>query len=371
MKRHVASLLLAAVLLAGCGQSGGLSLGGSESGAVAGGLPALATKNTTRISAGDAPTWAAAVALAAFPGAGPGSRPRSVTLADDHDWRTALAAAALIGPPVRAPLLLTDGGDVPGVTDAALRRLQPAQVYSVGGAAGSGGRRGTRLTGPNAFAVAASVASQLAVARHGAPRQALVVSADAPRFAMAAAGLAAKTGTPILFVRRDAVPRETRDALARMQRPRIYVIGPGTAIARATAELLRTLGPVKRIAGHDPAATAVAVARFADRQFGWGAVNPGHGLVFANVADPLAAPAAAGLSASGTYGPLLLVDRSDSLPAPLANYLLAIQPGYVRDPAHGVYNHGWLIGDQHAISMGLQASIDGLLEIAPVSGSAP
>ena len=32
---------------------------------------------------------------------------------------------------------------------------------------------------------------------------------------------------------------------------------------------------------------------------------------------------------------------------------------------HGAYNHGWLIGDESAISARTQAELDGLLEIAP------
>jgi len=46
------------------------------------------------------------------------------------------------------------------------------------------------------------------------------------------------------------------------------------------------------------------------------------------------------------------------MPALLERYLLDIQPGYARDPVRGVYNHGWLIGDEAAISQAVQARID-------------
>jgi len=37
-----------------------------------------------------------------------------------------------------------------------------------------------------------------------------------------------------------------------------------------------------------------------------------------------------------------------------------------------VYNHGWLIGDDHAISARVQAEIDAILEVAPrTTSSAP
>ena len=53
-------------------------------------------------------------------------------------------------------------------------------------------------------------------------------------------------------------------------------------------------------------------------------------------------------------------------PQPLQDYLLDIQPGYDKDPVRGVYNHGWLMGDEAAISADVQARIDTLLEIQPV-----
>jgi hypothetical protein len=115
-------------------------------------------------------------------------------------------------------------------------------------------------------------------------------------------------------------------------------------------------------------ANAVAFARYVDGNFGWGVVDPGHGLVFANVDRPLDAAAAAPLSASGTYGPLLLTS-GDGLPVSLVQYLLDVQPGYAKDPVRGVYNHGWLMGDEGAISAADQARIDSLLEIVPVSSS--
>jgi hypothetical protein len=118
-----------------------------------------------------------------------------------------------------------------------------------------------------------------------------------------------------------------------------------------------------------PVTNAIAFARYSDGAFGWNVVDPGHGLVFANDQRPLDAAAAAPLSASGKYGPLLLVDQPSPLPPTLIQYLLDIEPGYEKDPTRGVYNHGWLLGDAGAISVGDQARIDTLLEIAPVSNA--
>ena len=82
-------------------------------------------------------------------------------------------------------------------------------------------------------------------------------------------------------------------------------------------------------------------------------------------------PPARRSSASGKYGPLLLLDSPDALPKPLEDYLLDIQPGYRFDPVRGVYNHAWLMGDESAISVAVQARIDALTEIvrgAPAQG---
>jgi hypothetical protein len=111
---------------------------------------------------------------------------------------------------------------------------------------------------------------------------------------------------------------------------------------------------------------AIAFARYTDGEFGWGVRDPGHGLVFANAADTQDAGAGAALSGAGTYGPLLLVDSPTKLSATLQNYLLDIQPGYRFDPVRGVYNHAWLMGDESAISVDLQARIDELMEIVRV-----
>jgi hypothetical protein len=111
---------------------------------------------------------------------------------------------------------------------------------------------------------------------------------------------------------------------------------------------------------------AIEFARFSDGEFGWNINDPGHGMVIANVGRPMDAGAASPLSGSGTWGPLLLTDESDVVPGPLRGYLLDIKPGYVSDPTRAFYNHAWLVGDDKAMSVGFQAQVDELLEIAPI-----
>jgi hypothetical protein len=341
------------------------------------GFPAFATKNTTRVGGADPTADAAAVARAVFPGGGAGetaSRPRAVVLADRRDWQAGLAAAVLMSRPLRAPLLLSDGGDLPAASAEALDQLAPigaselggAQVVRIGDAPAPGGYRSTSIPGEDPSALAAAVDRLQSAAVGRASRAVVLASADDPAFAMPAAGWAAKTGNPLLFVHRSTIPGPTFAALQAHRRPRIYLLAPPAVVDAGVETALRGIGAVTRISAPDPVRSAIAFARLRDGLDGWGIDDPGHGLVFAHAGRTLDAAAAAPLSASGTYGPLLLLDDAGTLPLPLGRYLLDIQPGYTRDPARGVYNRAWLIGDESAISTAVQSRIDSLLEIAPI-----
>lgn len=342
-------------------------------------IPSAATKNTTRLPGADPASIAAEAALAVFPAASRESRPRAVALVDQRDWRTALAASSLMGPPLRAPMLLSDPEELPQATADALRALAPAgardargaQVIRVGTTPRPENLRPTDITASTPSATAAAIDSFLTSTRGTPSRRVIVVSADDAAFAMPAAAWAAKSGDPILFTGRDAVPAATTAALRGRRNPQILLLGPASAISDAVEDDLDELGDVTRVDGPDPVRNAIAFARFSDGDLGWGVTDPGHGLVFARSDTPLAAAAASPLSAAGTYGPLLLLDAPARLAEPVRDYLLDIQPGYEDDPVRGVYNHGWLAGDDGAISLALQAEIDGLLEIQPVQREQP
>jgi hypothetical protein len=382
-----AAVLVVASVAAGCGRSSDTSdqprttpttgAKGTETTAAQDlGFPTFATKNTTRIGGADAIADAAAAARAVYTGTSRISRPQAVVLADDGDWRVGLAASVLMSAPLRAPLLYAHGADkLPPATQNALTALAPkgskdaggAQVIRVGDVPELDSTKTTDLRGEGAFALARAIDAFQAAARGTTSDRVIVVGADAPEYAMPAAAWAAKAGDPILFTRRDSVPEDTRAAIAAHQQPKIYVLGPTSAVSDKALAQLKKLGSVTRISGKSPAASSVAFARFVDGAFGWGVVDPGHGFVFADTRRPADAGAAAPLSASGTYGPLLVTDDPDKLPTALQSYLLDVQPGYTRDPVRGVYNHGWIIGDENAFSVAVQSQIDALLEIVPVN----
>ena len=349
------------------------------------GAVSVTTRNTTRVGGADSTVDAAAVARVVYQGITASSRPQAVVLVNQRDWPAALSASVLAGAPLGAPILLATGTTLPDVSLKALEAMHPSGASALGGAQVI--RIGTTAPVPAQFSVrsipagtpaatAAAIERLLAAARAGtAPHQVIVMRTGGARaLEMPAAGLAAESGAPILLAEGPGLGRDTVTALTAMHRPAIYVLDAASLGRQALGELAR-LGTVTKIPGPTPAEgsgpgpNSIAIARYTDGTFGWGVKEPGHGLVFANPSRPLDAPAAALLSASADYGPLLLLTPGGGISAGLATYLGDIQPAYASapefQPVRGVYNHGWLIGDEQAIPLITQAELDSLLEISP------
>ena len=352
------------------------------------GFPTAATKNTTRVAGSDPAAEAAGVALAVYPSAAPGTHPRAVVLAPSSDWQAALASAVLMAPPIRAPLLLSGSSALPAASAQALTVLAPtgsgtaggAQVIRVGPVARPSGLRAAAVKGSDPFALAAGIDGFVTAAAGRSSSAIVIASANAPAYAMPAAGWAAESGDPILYVTAGTIPAATRQALLAHQSPHIYVLGPPSVISASVVRALGRYGKVKRVGGADPAANSVAFAEYRDPacpygqpcahvpgSFGWAIRSPGHGYVLLNAGQPLAAAAAAPLSGSGSYGPALVLTSATSLARPVLSFFLDYAtPGYTQEgPTAAVYNHGWVIGNQSQISVGVQAQVDGLLEAVP------
>jgi ell wall binding domain 2 (CWB2) len=341
------------------------------------GYPAFATANTTRVGGADPASNAAGVALATFPSAKPSQRPPAVTLVDAADWRSAIAASVLMAAPIGAPVLVSEADGVPEPTEQALDSLDPqggqatkgARAFAVGAAAVPSGLEAKRIGNGGGTVAAAAIANLRDELFGGPPRHIVIAPAAEPAFAMPAAAWAARSGDPVLFADENALPGPTAAVLERHPKTPVYVLGPSSAIS---SDVVREIGKiadrVRRVSGEDPLANAIALARYADGSFGWNINDPGHGFVVARSDEPLNAAAAAPLSASGTWGPLLLTDSADTLPGTLRGYLLDVKPGYTTDPTRAFYNHIWLIGDQGAIDVNEQAEIDELAELAKIGG---
>jgi hypothetical protein len=302
---------------------------------------------------------------------------------DKDDWQGGIAAAVLAGSPLHAPILLSDGGSLPGATSGTLGQLKPkgqalskgAQAILVGdGVPAPGGLKSGRLHGRDPYSIAAAVDSFQSAVTGKPTADVLVVSGEQAPYAMPAAAWAARSGDPVLFVKRASIPAPTRKALLSHSKPNIYLLGPANVISTAVQRQLGALGRVTRIDHEllhrpvrDPVLNAVAFAQFSSHGFGWGAKQAGFNYTMANVSRPGDAMAAAALGNNGVYAPLLVTDRADTVPRDLQNYLFGVQPGFENnDPVTGVFHHVWILGNKDAISTAVQARVDELAQLVPV-----
>lgn len=340
------------------------------------GFPLVATRNTTRVGGPEPASDAAAIALATHPPSPLADPVEVAVLVEDDSAYSGIAASVLSGPPLRAPLLVGGSGDLPAPTADALAKLNPrggssdddAAVYRVGDVAAPSGYSSQKVGGGSPAETADKV-DELRSELFGAdPAHILIASSDEPGYAMPAAAWAARSGDPVLFSGRDEVPEPTLDALKRHRGTPVYVLGPPSVISQQAVREIERISPgVQRVGAEGRVANAIAFARYTDEDFGWNINDPGHGLVIASTSRPLDAAAAATLSASGKWGPLLLLETPATLPDELSDFLLDIKPGFSEDPTRAVYNHVWLIGDSGAIGGRVQAEVDELAELAPIT----
>lgn len=340
------------------------------------GYPSFATSNTTRIGGPDPISNAAAAALAVFPGTSEKQRPVAVALVDTEDWAGAIAAAVLMAEPIRAPLLYGEPEGVPDATAEALDALQPHggaasggdAVLAIGDVQVPKGMSAAKVAPADAAGEAAAIARLRDRIAGTKPEAILLASSSEPAYAAPAAAYAARSGDPVLFTDAKELPQQTIAALRRDEGVPVYALGPGSAISGKVLKEVEgvTGAEVQRISGANPVSAAIAFARFDEGKFGWHVTDPGHGFVLVRSDSPQEAAAAAPLSASGTWGPLLLTDSADTLPSELRGYFLDVKPGYTTDPTRAFYNHVWIVGDAGQISVEQQAEVNEVAELAKI-----
>lgn len=347
------------------------------------GSPALATRNTVRIPGSDPAGNAAGAAIAAYPSISAFTRPKAVSVVGTQDWRAAIALSVFSAQPVEAAMLLSDVGDLPDVTKSAMNALNPTgivipgqtlhpEAFTAGNVKLPERTPRVNLVNNTPENLSLAVDKLWTKMTGGKPSHEVIVTTGDPafkRYALPAGPLAANTGSPVFFVAKDVVPLATLRAIAAHKKPRIFVIGPKTAISDQLLTRLRRYGTVRRIAGVNPSDNAVKVANFSDPATGWGwnIGDVGHGLVIINSHNEMNVAAATTLSANAAYGPLMLNDNSKVVDRDLRNFLLDIQPSYVQGagPQSAVTNNAWLLGDEKEISAGMQATLDKLLAVVP------
>jgi Cell wall binding domain 2 (CWB2) len=360
--------------------SSGESGGGEPAPQVAEALafPAFATNNTTRIGGSDPVSNAAGIALATFPSTTEAQRPAAVTVVGEEDWAGAIAASVLMAPPVRAPVLFSAPDQMPEDSEEALSALAPqgskatggASLFAVGAVALPGDTgKVTRVDSGDPAATAAQIATLRERLAGKPPQHILIASSDEAAFAMPAAAWAARSGDPVLYAEAKKLPQATAAVLKEHPKVPVFVLGPEAVIPKSVLqEIGKVSKSVNRVAGRDAVGTALALARYHQGNFGWNVNDPGHGFVLARSDSPANAAAAAALSASGTWGPLLLTEAPDRLPPALRSYFLDVKPGYTTDPTRAFYNHVWVIGDQDAIDVVQQAEVNELAELTQIGG---
>jgi ell wall binding domain 2 (CWB2) len=347
------------------------------------GFPSSATRNTIRVGGSDAAADAAGVAGALYPATGTSDRPTAVALVEQDDWQSGIAASVLAGPPIGAPLLLSDGNQLPAVTEDTLERLAPrgsdlsedAQVIRIGpDVARPDGFKTALIQGDTPYRRAAAIDRFFSAARGRPSNDVVLYSGERAEWAMPAASWAARSGDAALPVEADSIPRPVLRALEAHERPNVYLLGPERIISKRVADRLREgelARSVNRIEGATPVENAIAFARYEKGDFGWRVNIPGYNFALASTTRPADAAAAAPLATRGVFAPLLVTDTPDELPEALETYLLSVQPGYEGDPRDAVYNRAWILGDDTAISVRQQAQVDAVTELIPVETNAP
>lgn len=395
MRRSLALLLALTLVLAGCDLGEDESSPAPQVGVQADeeqaaeklGFPASATRNTTRVGGADAAADAAGVANALYPATGDADRPTAVVLVDQEDWVTGVAASVLAGPPIGAPILLSDGDELPSATEETLDRLDPtgsdlsedAEVIRLGpDVPRPEGFRTAVVEGDTPFERAAAIDRFFSAARGEPSNDIVLYSGEQAEWAMPAAAWAARSGDSVLPVRKDGIPAPVLDAIREHDNPNVFVLGSEEVISERVIRQLEgerrrdaLARSVERIEGATPVENAIAFARYEKGDFGWGVVVPGYNFTLANVSRPLDAAAAAALGTRGVFAPLLLTDDAARLPKPLEEYFLSVQPGYEDDPGEAVYNRAWILGDEDAVSVEEQAQLDAITELIPVQSGAP
>ena len=299
-----------------------------------------------------------------------------MAVVDADDWRSAIAASVLMADPLGAPLLISTADEVPEPTSQALEALAPeggkasggAQVFAIGDAAVPGDLEARRVAGGPGGRGRDRRAARAALRQPPAPLRRRPLRGSRLRHAGRGLGGALRRSGPLRGPRAAAegdrgraAPPPERPGL----RPRPLL---GDLLRHRARDRRHRQTGAARLRRGSRSLNAIELARYADGDFGWNVNDPGHGFVVARSDEPLDAVAAAPLSASGTWGPLLLTDSADTLPAALRGYLLDVKPGYTTDPTRAFYNHVWVIGDQEAIDVTQQAEIDELAELAKIGG---
>ncbi|MCH1642135.1 cell wall-binding repeat-containing protein [Paenibacillus timonensis] len=349
-------------------------------------IPWIASKNTTRINTDDPIQAAVLISQTLWMATSEDNRPGSVILTSLDNWQNAVLSADLIHHPSNGPILFVNQDGIPEVTANEMKRLKPkgvegnrgVQAILVGDLDEKVAKQTKELgfkmdsvTADNPAALGKAIDAYYAKIAGETPASVIIGSMDRQEYTMPAINWIAHMPEPLLYVKKDEVPQETKEALQlREGKANIYILGPESVISAQVENELNQYGATQRISGEDPYTNAVAFAKYKDPKtgFGWGITTPGHNFSFVNSDSPNLAIAAAPFSHLGKHAPLLWTSK-DSMPESVMSYVMSVQPKFEKSPTEGPYNHAWLTGTVSTISEAAQGEIDSMLEIvAKTSG---
>ncbi|MDW7683829.1 MAG: cell wall-binding repeat-containing protein [Bacillota bacterium] len=342
-----------------------------------------------RLPGKDAIKVAIAVSQNIYPATFADNKPGAVILVPKDDWMAAVLATEIIHFPINAPILYIDNNNIPRETLDEIKRLDPEGLFL------DGNIKVILLTEPDGsierqlkeeklkFRVLsaetpeklASLLDDYKAMFHVDHDDEVIIMPKDPTYAVIATSWVAHMGHSLFYVGDDGLSASLRNSLAkRPQDAFIYVLGDEKTIPPEVTEELAVYGHVQRIPGGDPFEMSTGFAAYLDfgpnfgwwirrttRQFGWAVGEAGHNFTFINPDFPLYVPPAAALSHKGKHGPILLVNQ-DTVTASVSRYLRSVQPTFLSSQEQ-LFNHGWIIGDNNAISSSVQAEVDRLLQV--------
>jgi acyl-homoserine lactone acylase PvdQ/putative cell wall-binding protein len=299
---------------------------------------------TGRVSGASRTLTSAAVSRQAFP-----EGAETVVVASAGDFPDALAGTPLAGV-LEAPVLLTPRDRLAGEITREVRRLGARTAVVLGGPeavseavlgdlADAGVTDVRRISGPNRFATAAAIAAELDADSGGA----VVASGEDFADALVAGPFAGAAGIPILLTGRGVLPPETSAALDGLDEV-ILAGGPSAVTDAVRGAIDAQVGSVRRVAGPDRFATAVAFAG-ESRQVGLSSADTyvTTGLRFPDALS-------AGAAALATGGTVLLAPPARLAQAPVVSSALAVERADI--------DRLWLVGGPAVLPSTLRRDVE-------------
>ena len=221
-------------------------------------------------------------------------KPNAVILVNKNNLFDGIASTPLVHFPINAPILLTDGKRLSkGILDE-IMRLNPKgyngiQVILVGNISKNVenqlnkiGLTTYHIVGGNHYETACKVASIKEDTKN-----ILIVSGENLSEGIPASFWSAHHGDPILYVKKNDIPKCVIDTIIKKEEVNIYILGSTNTVSKSVEDLLSNLPNIKnidRITGNNPYEISVNFAKYKDNEteFGWGKdYKDGHAFTFA------------------------------------------------------------------------------------------